>query len=202
MIFLILLCSVYHSTWFQCTLHLLWRSLYVRQLLSFLTDHSKASSPDIANFYTVLNKELEVSIPSSLCDLPWPQLANSLRRAINGVHISEQASEESVTSYRVKLVKFEINENQRKWPLDGWKSNLLPYERSKFSATREFSCLKFSSPWELQESLGRDWIWLDDAWKPSSWVYGDTNWDIKGEFDSLNCYTRERTWKRRAGQIT
>ncbi|KAM3162980.1 Pex24p domain-containing protein [Lachancea thermotolerans] len=204
LVFLVLFCSVYHSSWCQCTLRLLWRSLYVRQLLSLVCGRTRdAGGIGQAAFYVVNNSGIQVPrYTSPLEDLSSSSFSNRVRKALDGVYDPDLVSKHSSTPVSAKVVEFRIDENQRKWPLDGWTQNMLPYERSKFTASQDPASAECSSPWKFQESLGREWCWLDDAWKPEPWLYCDTHWIARGENDSLDCYTRRRMWKRRAFQCS
>ncbi|SCU93641.1 LAFA_0F17458g1_1 [Lachancea sp. 'fantastica'] len=194
---------IFHSSWCQCTLRLIWRSLLVRQLSFFLVKRQRRSLPkdSTSTHYAILEDALEVAVPKELALLSDFKHAMKFKQCVcdaisNGCeHLRGDPNYEWV---KVLVVEYRISENQRKWPLDGWTHNTLVYERTKFSTERDGDWFKSLSPWEFQESLGPDWVWIDDGWRPHGWNYCDTEWNPKGSTDSLDCYTRTRIWVRGA----
>ncbi|SCU92008.1 LAMI_0E08328g1_1 [Lachancea mirantina] len=188
--------GLFHSSWCQSTLRLCWRSLWVRRLWYFLSPQSNGVSQ--AKPYIVLSENSEIPFPRALEGIVGHELGIKLQKIISDPIVWDG---DHAGKVNVKIVEFQIDENQRKWPSDGWTSGLLPYERPKFSFTANTPWLAASSPWEFQENLDRCWFWMDDCWKPSSWTYFDSGWRFKGQNDSIDCYTRNRTWKRKAYRL-
>ncbi|SCW03656.1 LAFE_0G15280g1_1 [Lachancea fermentati] len=190
---------IFHSTWCQSTIRLCWRSLFVRRIWFVLQNvRSRKSVPPIP-YYIVIERNLQVALPRGSEDLPESKLGLKIGLILSkGLNHKAEAGNYAT----LDLVEFQIDENQRKWPLDGWTHHLLPYERQKYCATLDPEHSTTKSPWEFQELLEREWFWLDDSWKHEDWNYGDTEWNNKGSFDSLDCYTRRRTWTRRAYRIS
>ncbi|AAS54705.1 AGR215Cp [Eremothecium gossypii ATCC 10895] len=197
----LVLASTYHSTWFQCTLLLCWRSLPVRvAYYRFwrLSLRGRRSGQPLR--YRVLSEDEVVPFPRALQRLSGAQLQLKLQSLL----ISDAAATvdmESTDYIKVCIVEFCIDENERKWPKDGWSHTLLPYERQRYSLALDPQHRASPSPWRLQETVARDWHWVDDTWQHSPWSYCDTEWNFLGSKDSIGCYTRHRTWKRRAFRI-
>ncbi|CEP61988.1 Pex32p LALA0_S04e05182g [Lachancea lanzarotensis] len=203
--FLVTAGLIFHSSWCQCTLRLVWRSLFVRQVFFALYKQQRTtlSKDPISDHYTVIKDALDVAVPRELDLLDDLKHAMRLKQFVceaisNGC--DQLKGDPNYHWVKVLVVEYRIYENQRKWPLDGWTHNTLTYERTKYSTGQGSTLSRSLSPWEFQESLSPDWIWIEDGWKPHEWEYCDTEWNIKGPVDSLDCYTRTRTWVRSAFQ--
>ncbi|SCU94688.1 LANO_0E07690g1_1 [Lachancea nothofagi CBS 11611] len=205
--FLLISIATFHSSWCQCTLRLIWRSLFARQLWHMICRWQVRPHPSTDICYNIVHPALEINVPEDLASLPEPQLAVKLRAFIRTEQQIEKAPQPDrppgYLPITVMIIEYQINENQRKWPLDGWTHNLLSYERTKFTTNNEEGqdWVASTSPWEFQETIERDWFWLDDSWIPHEWIYCDTDWDIKGAKDSLNCYTRSKSWTRSSFRV-
>lgn len=198
-IWLIITLSLYHSSWFQCTLKLCWRSLIIRRLYYkfWLSTFWKRESPP---FFRIISQN-EIKLPSkSLYGLSKRDIHLELLNS-NQIDTKKITHENSDKYVFIDIVEFLIDENERKWQTDGWSHILLPYERQKYSNTLDKFHTRCNSPWNFQEELSPRWLWIDEQWKPSSWNYCDTEWNFLGKNDSVDSYTRRRTWKRRAFQI-
>ncbi|CDO95194.1 unnamed protein product [Kluyveromyces dobzhanskii CBS 2104] len=99
----------------------------------------------------------------------------------------------------VKIIEYNLDENERKWKQEGWTPKLLPYERSHFC--NSISLAPSVSPWKFHEDLPTEWIWVDSTWVPGSWQYCDAQWEPLGLNDSIASFTRRRVWKRKAFKI-
>lgn len=197
MIFIVFF-SIYHSAWFQSTLRLGWRSLFVRHVYFWVANYfNSVETTQLAlnDYYKVISDCELVPFPKSLRGLKGVQLQLQLHKLLHDETPAEKDPAECVS---VKIVEFQIEENQRKWPLDGWSHTLLPYERQQYSIMVGKNHFTSKSPWEFQESLSHVWYWIDDTWRHEDWLYCDTDWNDKGSVDSLVCYTRRRKWRRRA----
>lgn len=190
-IFMIFYFFVFHSVYYQSTMKLFWRSLWIRRIYYWLWKNRPQS--ETSENYVILAKEQVVPFPKFLQDLTGKELQVQLQTLIiQDVKMVDDASD----YVRVRIIEYKIDENERKWSSEGWSHTLLPYERSHFcnSLTKE----NFVSPWKFQEELSLDWIWIDDGWSPTSWEYCDTEWNHIGPNESIESFTRTRTWKRRA----
>ncbi|SCU87231.1 LAME_0D09274g1_1 [Lachancea meyersii CBS 8951] len=193
---------VFHSSWCQCTLRLIWRSLFARHLWFIVCKRRDSTATDRdAHRYTVLRPALDVVIPRELALLESPQCAVKLKPYVRDATVrgcEHLRGDPNFTWTKVETVEYRICENQRKWPLDGWTHNTLAYERTKFTTGWGKGWQQSVSPWEFQESLEPDWFWIDDGWMPHDWDYCDADWNMLGSKDSLDCYTRSRSWTRSA----
>ncbi|SCU84733.1 LADA_0D03466g1_1 [Lachancea dasiensis] len=204
---------VFHSSWCQTTMRLIWRSVYARQLWFLVcgrqgfAPYSASSAIGEGRQYKIIKEAVSIPVSRDVARLPDSQLGVQLRLHIKNSGVDEsidpnlKSSESTESAVTVMITGYEIDENQRKWPLDGWTHNLLPYERTKFTLTAGPCWQEWVSPWEFQESLEKSWFWLDDGWTPHEWKYCDANWVGVGSDDSLACYTRSKCWTRRAFRI-
>lgn len=176
-----------HSEWFQAAQRLFWRSLWVRRLyfLIFPEDNRHIHSS------TVLNSQELISLLEPTAQyIELPEL--------------ERHGLEHIT-----VVTISINENQRKWGEARWSGYMLPYERSPFDTLQDTGkplphdvILLPCVPPELFESeLPSDWEPLDEEWMVSEWTYSDSEWNLTGNEDSLESFTRTRKWKRRIYKV-
>ncbi|AET40938.1 Pex32p Ecym_7086 [Eremothecium cymbalariae DBVPG len=196
----------YHSTWFQCTLRLCWRSLPVRNAYYKIwrMEFGRRYKGNMPLTYRVISNEEVVPFPKSLRGLTGAPLQLQLQNLL----LSESSADKDSGSgdcsdeyVKVKIVEFCIDENERKWPKEGWSHHLLPYERQRYSMSFDPLCRSSQSPWRFQEDISRDWWWIDDTWVHSAWQYCDSEWNYLGGKDSIGCYTRCRMWKRKAFRI-
>lgn len=200
----ILMCLLYHSNWFQCTLKLFWRILLTRKVyyaIMQIFDGQNTLSKQLVDCTMAidLNDNIHrMALSEDVKSLTSHKLQLQLQKLFpwdRPLHYSAKGTD-------LMIVELRIDENQRKWQSDGWTALMLPYERTKFSielnGKKTCAC---NSPWQFQDSAPKSWSWLDDFWRPTNWVYSDTNWNYKGDNDSLDCNTRTRTWKRRGFRL-
>lgn len=208
----------YHSPWLFSIRRLLWRSVYVRAIVSFLTGldirlarnqdelRKKLAHSTISRTHTPSATDAEDQLESSVPSSDKVQMTNNftiLRKVIV-----------SPTQLR-QTVRFDILENERRWLGLGWSKLLLPNERASYC----YATLMISSP---DPHLDDDftfpvfendlysylWQWMDDLWKidtefnrsryKTGWVYYDSNWETPVYEDGFSKYTRARKWTRRA----
>ncbi|CAR25890.1 hypothetical protein ZYGR_0A04630 [Zygosaccharomyces rouxii] len=198
-----LMCILYHSNWFQCTLKLFWRILLTRKvyygLERLFNGHGPFPKKPVDFFRAISSSEYiyRMALPHDVKALHSHKLQLRLQQLFpwdKPLHNDENGSD-------LMVIEFKINENQRKWQADGWTARMLPYERTKYSIELGGKINTCHSPWQFQESDLKNWSWLDDCWRPTDWIYSDTNWDFKGVHDSLDCCTRTRAWKRRVYRL-
>lgn len=199
-----LVALLYHSTWFQCTLKLLWRVYAIRRAyhtLSSLFDYHRR------NFQlpSSINAQTAIEFCSSVKYVPRTDSLKMLR----GHRLQLQLQKlypwtepiickvKSPSLEEIAVIDFTIHENQRKWRDEGWLPKMLSYEKPNFCVRIGDQSVACKSPWEFQEGLPAGWEWLDDCWRPIGWIYSDTNWTVTGERDSLESFTRSKIWKRR-----
>lgn len=194
-----LICILYHSNWFQCTIKLFWRLLLTRTAYYKLEEFFDGKLPfwmkpvDVSKAISNSEHIYQMALPHDVKILHGCKLQFQLQKLFpwdKNLHDYEVGDD-------LLIIELEIDENQRKWQADGWTARMLPYERPKYSIKIGGDISMCNSPWQLQESSLKDWSWLDDCWRPTTWYYSDSNWNFKGLHDSLECYTRKRTWKRR-----
>lgn len=197
--FCILFMSVYHSVYYQSTMKLFWRYLWLRRLYYFIWDNeATSSSPTLGKSqnYKLISESQMIPFPKSLQGLRGQELQIQLQMLI----VQDPTTIDPESDYiHVKIVEYNIDENERKWKQEGWTPKLLPYERSHFC--NSFTLMETNSPWKFQEELTNGWIWVDANWFPENWIYCDAQWNSLGANDSIACFTRKRTWKRRAFKI-
>lgn len=196
---------LYHSTWFQCTMKLCWRVHAVRQayyaITSFFDDQRKNY-----RLSTLIDAQTAISFCSNVKYVPRTDSLKMLRGHRLQLQLQKLypwtepiigKSKNLQSLDNIAVIDFTIQENQRKWRDEGWTSRMLSYEKPHFCMRIGDQVVASKSPWEFQEGLPAGWEWLDDCWRPIGWVYSDSNWVVTGERDSLESFTRTKTWKRR-----
>lgn len=208
----------YHSPWSFAIRRLLWRSVYVRAGVQFLTglDIRLARNDDLL---------CKKAGHSTISRTHSPATTDIEEITENAVPTSDKVK--MVTNFNIirkvivsptqlrQTVQFDILENERRWIGLGWSKLLMPSERASFC----YESLMMSAPDPLQEDdfsfpvFENDlytylWQWMDDKWAidgefnksryKSGWVYYDTNWQNPAYQDGFSRYTRTRKWTRRA----
>ncbi|GMG23360.1 unnamed protein product [Ambrosiozyma monospora] len=172
----------WNSTWMIATVHLIWRSRYVRIAAMFITG-------------------LEFSLVDMLIDPQNPNSPSSSLYTIVPIRKVEGQIEYKVT--------FQVLENQRKFYLLGWKS---PFDRSHYTTLDfEFCCadindFPFPNLVPVNSQSKSDWEWLDSEWKicedeasgKDGWTYYNNKWHNGSNEDSALTYTRSRKLTRTA----
>ncbi|CAH00149.1 Pex32p [Kluyveromyces lactis] len=197
-VLVISLVSVFHSVYYQSTMKLLWRYLWIRRCYYYIWDSVPSESKLETNFqqYKVICESQVIPFPKSLQGLKGQELQVQLQMLI----LQDPTKIDPESDYvHVKIIEYNVDENERKWKQEGWTPKLLPYERAHFS--NSFTQTPSVTPWKFHEELPSDWIWIESTWVPGSWQYCDAKWNLLGANDSIACFTRRRTWKRRAFKI-
>lgn len=200
-----LICCFYHSNWFQCTIKLFWRFLLTRKVYYGLEEISNGSRPFSKKFIKPSkaircnNETHRIALSHGLKALHGD--GQKLQLRLQKLFPWDQPLENYENGSDLLIVELKISENQRKWQADGWTTRMLPYERAEYSIKIDGELYACHSPWKFQEYDLENWLWLDDCWRPAEWIYSDTEWNFKGLHDSIECYTRRRTWKRRIYRI-
>ncbi|AQZ12972.1 PEX32 (YBR168W) [Zygosaccharomyces parabailii] len=197
---------LFHSNWCQCTTKLFWRTLLTRKIYYAIAAHLKIEPKIYRN--PVSPEEairgndciIFMALPDNINDLQSHKLQLQLQKLFPRDGTLDGTSQYSTSA--IQVIDLQIQENQRKWQADGWTDRMLPYEKPKYCILLRNGLHACNSPWQFQESSIAEWSWLDDCWRPGSWVYSDTMWEITGESDSLESCTRARVWKRRIYRIT
>lgn len=179
----------YHSPWSYTIRRLLWRSIYVRILIFYLT-----------GLNIKLNFENEM------------KPLNSFTNTLSDFKIVLKTIE-SPTKLN-QIIKFEVLENERRWLGFGWSKFLLPNERSNFCFENSLievpNLHDFKPPVFDNDLYEYNWEWLEDDWsidkeysknKNDGWKYFDSNWENGDYFDGFSKFTRCRKWTRRAKLI-
>ncbi|ODQ77493.1 hypothetical protein BABINDRAFT_163504 [Babjeviella inositovora NRRL Y-12698] len=184
---LVLFGATYHSRQAVATRRLLWRSMYIRMAVFYLTGYD-STRPSSAH-------------PQGRGHGTMP---GQSFRIVNKSNIS--------FTQEGQLIEFAILEHQRRWLGLGWCAYLFPSERSPHTTetlVETSSPEKFAFPsFDLSTTEYR-WKWSDEQWKTDEsfnhgkvgvdgWCYYDNNWQYASPDDGLLKYTRTRKWKRRA----
>lgn len=208
----------FHSPWSFSVRRLLWRSVYVRAAVYFLTglDIRLARNDDLLRKTTAHSTISMTHTPSAtdVEDRTESGVPSTDRvQMINNFTILRKVMV-SPTQLR-QTVRFDILENERRWLGLGWSKLLLPNERASFC----YETLMISAPEPLLEDefkfpvFENDlytylWQWMDDLWSidtefnrsryKTGWVYYDSHWENPAYQDGFTKYTRTRKWTRRA----
>jgi Integral peroxisomal membrane peroxin len=206
----------WHSRPARVSRVILWRSLTVRRLCSFITGLSFLQDPDTS----------ASSTSSKLAPPPLPPRSKS--KSQENV-ASDLAMKHRPASPGVRFT-FILYENQRRWIGLGWTSAMLAYERASWT-DEHLNPAPSKDRFELPhvESETARWRWAKGSrWKieggsssttsptkqPSKgtksesgsprtdgggWIYYDNKWnDGKRDADSWGKFTRRRKWYRDA----
>lgn len=208
----------YHLPWSFSVRRLLWRSVYVRAVVFFLTGldirlarnddtlRKRSAHSTISRTHTPSSTDIEDQALSSVPTSDKVQMVNNftiLRKVIV-----------SPTQLR-QTVRFDILENERRWLGLGWSKLLLPHERASFcyeslmmSAPDPTLDEEFKFPIFENDLYTYLWQWMDDLWAidtefnrsryKTGWVYYDSHWVKPTYEDGFSRYTRTRKWTRRA----
>lgn len=179
----------YHSPWSYTIRRLLWRSIYVRILVFYLTG---------------LN--IKLNFENQMKPL------NAFTNTLSDFKIILKKIESPTKLHQV--IKFEIMENERRWFGIGWSKLLLPNERNTYcfeDSLIETPDLKDFKPPVFDNDLYEyNWEWMDPDWlidreysknKNDGWKYFDSNWNNGDYNDGLTKFTRCRKWTRKAKLI-
>ncbi|EGV61087.1 hypothetical protein CANTEDRAFT_116361 [Yamadazyma tenuis ATCC 10573] len=178
----------YHSPWSYSLRRLLWRSVYVRILVFYLTG---------------LDIKLNMESKSK------PINSKSMEHALSDLKVLNK-SVESPTRLK-QTILFEVLENERRWIGIGWSKLLLPSERSNYcfphTLIQTVELSQFSPPVFNDDLYSYSWEWLDQKWsidkefsknKNNGWKFFDNSWENGDFIDGFSKFTRSRMWTRRA----
>jgi Integral peroxisomal membrane peroxin len=207
----------WHSRPARVSRVILWRSLMVRRVCSFITGLSFTQDPAAAS----------TSSTGAKLAPPTPSARRKTKSQENVA--SDLALKHRPASPGVRFT-FILYENQRRWIGLGWTSAMLAYERASWT-DEHLNPAPSKDRFELPhvESGTTRWRWVEGStWKieggstnstspakPSSkgtksdagtssndsggWIYCDNKWnDGKRDADSWGKYTRRRKWHRDA----
>lgn len=212
---------LYHSPWMQTTFKIFWR-LYLIRVIYYIIYYSVNPTRYIRRWPKVKKLNNIVSYSKNLklatC-LPFPI-------SLQNVDVEEQTLllqklyprekfEEmklnlncNVLNALIVVMDVTIEENERKAVNENksiWSKELYIYEKTNHTmllGNRTYSTI---SPLEIENTISdlKDlgWLWLDDSWHKSDWIYNDSEWIEIGLHDSQQCFTRCRNWKRRIYKI-
>ena len=184
----------WHSRPARTFRNLLWRSLTIRRLASFVTG---------LEFSGVAKTDSETGPPLPPRRESQIDIANSL------------ATNKETTPAGVRFT-FALYENQRRWLGLGWSSSMVAYERAAWTDEH----LNKASPkdrFKLPEVEGGHAVWRwapesewkvegsvkgangsPDKGKGEGWIYYDNKWNDPRGLDGWGRYTRRRKWFRDA----
>lgn len=181
----------YHSPWSYSIRRLLWRSIYVRVFVFYLTG-------------------LEIKLNSS--NKSKPINLNLMEDTLSGFKVIEKKIE--LPTKLNQVIKFEVLENERRWLGIGWSHILLPNERSNFcfenSLIETTDIKSFQPPVFSNDIYTYKWEWLDTKWtidkeysknKNNGWKFFDNNWENGDYVDGFSKFTRSRKWTRKSKLI-
>lgn len=188
-----LFCLSYHSPWSYSMRRLLWRSVYIRIVVFYLTGLD--IKRNLQN-RTKTTMTTEVTKGNTLGDF----------RVLN-------KTIESPTRLNQTVI-FEVMENERRWIGLGWSHILLPHERANYcfkdSLAETTSLSSFNPPTFNNDLYIYKWEWVDDQWtidmdyskhKNNGWKYFDNYWENGDYVDGFSKFTRSRVWTRKAKLI-
>lgn len=182
----------YHSPWSFSIRRLLWRSIYIRIFVFYLTG-------------------LNIKLDAKNNKFKFNDEKNDTDVTSNDFKILQKKIE-SPTRLN-QLVKFEVLENERRWIGLGWSKFLLPSERANYCTTslNEISDINsFTPPVYSNDLYNYKWEWIDKSWiidkefsknKNNGWIYSDNNWENDELTDGFSKFTRSRKWYRTARLI-
>ncbi|KAK6201399.1 Pex24p integral peroxisomal membrane peroxin [Scheffersomyces amazonensis] len=197
----------YHSPWSYAIRRLLWRSVYVRIFMFYLTglDIKLERDYDASKFQTV--SRVQSPSGSDIEELNQVPLLTDFKIIKKSILSPTQLQQ---------IVLFELLENERRWIGLGWSNLLFPGDRPNFCHEKSLlpappvQHTKDDYPFPIFENdlYTYSWDWLDTDWKidlefnkeksKDGWVYFDSNWSNPGFKDGFSKYTRSRKWIRKA----
>ncbi|KAH8691146.1 integral peroxisomal membrane peroxin-domain-containing protein [Talaromyces proteolyticus] len=173
----------YHSSPARVFRVILWRSLAIRRICSFLTGLS----------FSVESKQGSVKEKSTARSKSYATAIAASSKGDGGVRFT-----------------FIVYENQRRWLGIGWTYSLFPHERSAWT-DEHLNSVPPRDNFELPDAKdgNAEWRWVegsewrieggDDSSDGGGWIYYDNKWqDGRRGQDSWSKYTRRRKWYRDA----
>lgn len=182
----------YHSPWSFSIRRLLWRSIYIRVFVFYLTG-------------------LNIKLDAKNNKFKFNDEKNDTDVTSNDFKILQKKIESPTRLNQV--VKFEVFENERRWIGLGWSKFLLPSERANYCTTslKEIPDINsFTPPVYSNDLYNYKWEWIDKSWvidkefsknKNNGWIYSDNNWENDELSDGFSKFTRSRKWYRTATLI-
>lgn len=208
--FLGLFLFTFHSPYAFAIRRLLWRSLYVRVAILYITGMEIKITKD----YDPKEYQTVSRVVSA---------ANSDAEGMSGIPILfdfKILKKRMVSPTQLKqTVLFEVLENERRWFGVGWSSLMYPSERPNFCYAKTYNLApnitndipNYPFPIFENDLYAYLWQWIDNEWSiepefdksktTDGWVYYDSNWENGRVRDGFSRYTRSRKWKRRATLI-
>ncbi|EMG49762.1 hypothetical protein G210_5400 [Candida maltosa Xu316] len=197
----------FHSPYAFAIRRLLWRSLYVRLAVLYITGLEIKVSKD----YDMSEYQTVSRVTSA---------ANSDNEGMDGLSVLSDfkiIKKRMVSPTQLKqTVLFEVLENERRWLGVGWSSLLYPSDRPNFCYDKTYNPApnitvnkeKFPFPIFENDLYAYSWQWIDDDWRldtetnksktQEGWVYFNGSWEDGRARDGFSRYTRSRKWTRRA----
>lgn len=205
----------FHSPWCYALRMLVWRSVFVRELVARATgldirtsrhQTKTAHHATLSRVHLPASTDVEDEHTLSLPGTDKVQVAQDFvivrKTAVSGTQLRQ-------------TVRFDILENERLWFALGWTKMLLPNERASFCyellmrpAPDPFSDEGFPFPTFEHDLYKYQWQWMDDRWELDlefnkakytlGWVYYDLKWANPRYEDLFLRSTRARKWTRRA----
>ncbi|KAG0667828.1 hypothetical protein C6P45_005329 [Maudiozyma exigua] len=210
----VLMC-IFHTHTFQGVLEIIWRLKFVRSLYVWWSNdndklYTKRQITPLGYFDMLISDKSYITVKMIIQSSEEITQFTTLRTRLIQLCEAEDRHENNtieteniektpvIPSIEFNILKFCIEENQRKWNNDTWEAQTLPFERSNFTVVS--SCgTSFNSdnPLTYDKQIPSNWIKLDDIWHKSSWDYCNKNWSYIGKKDSPECFTRTRVWSFR-----
>lgn len=184
---------------------LLWRSLYLRVLVIYITG---------VNFKVNRAFESQEALVISSSSASEGDESEILTPVLSNFKVVKK---KMISPTRLKQsVVFEVLENERRWFGIGWSSMLYPNERPNFCFEKTMEVAPsittepddFPFPVFENDVYSYQWNWSDESWKVDQefnrsksiegWVYYDNSWEHPRYQDGFSKYTRSRKWARKA----
>ncbi|KAI5951821.1 hypothetical protein KGF54_004896 [Candida jiufengensis] len=208
----------FNSPYSYAIRQLLWRSLYLRIAIVYITglDIKVSKYSNSTEFTEVFEQPQNSPATTNTTITESGNQQNNLPTLSNFKTLSKKMI--SPTQLKQTVV-FEILENERRWLGIGWSTLLYPSERSNFCYNNTFQPApnilqdqdNFPFPIFENDVYAYQWEWTDDYWKVDNefnkgkgtdgWVYYDSNWEHPRYTDGFSKYTRSRKWIRIASLV-
>ncbi|CAI5757343.1 unnamed protein product [Candida verbasci] len=185
----------FHSPYSFAMRRLLWRSLYIRLAIVYMTG---------LNIKITKNDQVISPASSDIEDVTTLSNFKILKKKMVSPNQLKQT------------VLFEILQNERRWFGIGWSTLLYPHDKPNFCYEQNLEMAPsvtlhkddFEFPTFENDIYTYSWEWLDDNWQidlefnksksKDGWVYYDNNWETPRYKDGSGKYTRSRKWIRKA----
>ncbi|CAK9440290.1 uncharacterized protein LODBEIA_P43900 [Lodderomyces beijingensis] len=197
----------FNSPYAHATRQLLWRSLYLRLAVVYITGVNFKTSRTRPTKETPMAQSVSGSDMEDSHTLPVLSNFKILKKKmISPIELKQ-------------TVLFEVLENERRWFGIGWSALLYPSERANFCYEKTLqeapavtsNAKDFSFPVFENDVYSYEWEWIDDKWSldlefnksknKEGWVYYDNNWEHPRYQDGYSKYTRSRKWVKKASLV-